>query len=104
MWLLLIQWRKIPFAKFSFQEWLSSICDEPINWIKSSGTDFLAFETHNLGCVFRTAQSPCKQQITARSAQHFVVCVGLLKAVVSVEQHPELQDFGKSKAVLPVLT
>lgn len=93
-------WRKIPFANFSFQEWLSSICDEPINWIKSSRTDFLALETHNLGWVFRTAQSPCKQQITARSVQHSVVCVGLLE--VSVEQHPELQD-GKSRAALPVL-
>lgn len=58
-----MQWRKTAFAKFSFQEWLSSIRDEPINWIKSSGTDFLVFETHNLGWAFRTAQPPCKQQI-----------------------------------------
>lgn len=33
-----------------------------------------------------------------------MVCVGLLEAVVSVEQHPELQDFGKNRAALPVLT
>ncbi|RLW00578.1 hypothetical protein DV515_00008899 [Chloebia gouldiae] len=92
-----------PVAQPSLQNGLSSICDEPINWIKSSGTDFLAFETHNLGWVSRTAQSPCKQQITGRSAQHFVVCVRLLEPIVSVEQHPELQDFGKSRAVLPLL-
>lgn len=92
---LLTQWRKVPFAKFSFQEWLSSLCDEPINWIKSSGRDFLAFEIHNLGWVFRTAQFPCKQQITARSAQHSGVCVGLLEAMVCTQSSRILEKTGQ---------
>lgn len=81
-----IQWRKTAFAKFSFQEWLSSIHDEPINWIKSSGTDFLVFETHNLGWACRKAQSPCKQQMMVISAQHFAVSIRLLEAKFSVKR------------------
>lgn len=71
MWFLPKEQRQIletDFTKCSFQEWLSSIRDEPINWIKSSGTDSLECETHHLGWAFITAQPPCKQQITVISA------------------------------------